>query len=82
MGFCLYIAIPFHSNLTEAKLMSVQSLNILHLNYSTKSSLISWPACLVKPWMLNTFHVGFRFCSITQNETLLSSMLKVSSKEF
>ena len=53
MGFCLDIAIPFHSNLTETKIMSVQTLNILHLNYSIT-------ACLVKPWMLNTFHVGFR----------------------
>ena len=40
--------ITFHNNLTKAKIaneliMSVQSLNILHLNYSTKSCLISWP---------------------------------------
>ena len=38
IGRCLYIAITFHKkNLTEAKIanelvMSVQSLNILHLN--------------------------------------------------
>ena len=40
-------------------IMSAQSLNILHLSYSTKSCLISWPARLVKPWMLQTFHVQF-----------------------
>ena len=56
--------LTFHNNLTEAKIaneliMSVQSLNILHLNYSSKSCLISWPARLVKPWMLQTFHVRF-----------------------
>ena len=50
-GFCLYIAIKFHNNLTKAKIaneliISVQSLNILHLNYLTKSCLISWPATL------------------------------------
>ena len=37
IGLCLYIAITFHNNLTEAKIAnelitSVQSLNILHLN--------------------------------------------------
>ena len=53
IGVCLYIAITFHNKLTEAKIaneliMSVQSLNILRLNYSTKSCLISWPARLVK----------------------------------
>ena len=62
MDFCLYIAITFHNNLTGAKIgneliTSVQSLNILHLNYSTKSCLISWPARLVKPWMLQTVRV-------------------------
>ena len=56
--------ITFHNKLTKAKIanqliMSVQSLNILHLNYSTKSCLISWPARFVKPWMLQTFHVQF-----------------------
>ena len=56
--------ITFHNNLTKAKIaneliMSVQSLNILHLNYSTKSCLISWPVRLVKPWMLQTFQVRF-----------------------
>ena len=64
--FCLYIAITFHNSLTKAKIvneltMSVQSLNILHLTYSTKSCLISWPACLVKPWVLQTFHGHVRF---------------------
>ena len=64
IGSCLYMAVTFHNNLTEAKIankliMSVQSLNILHLNYSTKSFLISWPARLVKPWMLQTFQVPF-----------------------
>ena len=64
IGFSLYIAITFHNNLTEAKMpnelmMSVQSLNILHLSYTTKSCLISWPVRLVKPWMLQTFHVRF-----------------------
>ena len=39
IDFFLYITITFHNNLTEAKIaneliMSVQSLNILHLNYS------------------------------------------------
>ena len=52
IGFCLYIAMTFHNKLTKAKiankLMSVQSRNILCLNFSTKSCLISWPACLVK----------------------------------
>ena len=53
--------ITFHNNLTKAKIaneliMSVQSLNILHLNITC---LISWPARLVKPWMLQTFHVRF-----------------------
>ena len=42
--------ITFHNNLTEAKIanefiMSVQSLNILHLSYSTKSCLISSVDC-------------------------------------
>ena len=67
IGFCLYIAITFHNNLTEAKIVnelikSVQSLNILHLSYSTKLcliQLISWPAHLAKPWVLETFHVRF-----------------------
>ena len=54
----------FHNNLTKAKIanelvMSVQSLNFPHLSYSTKSFLIFWPARLVKPWMLQTFHVRF-----------------------
>ena len=66
ISFCLYIAITFNNSLTKAKIvneltMSVQSLNILHLNYSTKSCLISWPACLVKPWVLQTFHGHVRF---------------------
>ena len=67
IGLCLYIAITFHNNLTEAKIVnelikSVQSLNILHLSYSTKLcliQLISWPAHLAKPWVLQTFHVRF-----------------------
>ena len=84
--FCLYIAITFHNNLTDAKIaneltMSIQSLNILHLNYSTKSCLISWPARLVIPWMLQNFHVlGFRFWPITRSEILLSSIY-VGSQE-
>ena len=45
IGFCLYIATTFHNNSTDAKIaneliMSVQSLSILHLNYSSKSCLI------------------------------------------
>ena len=56
--------IAFHNNLTKAKIaheliMSVQSLNVPHLSYSTKSFLIFWPARLVKAWMLQTFHVLF-----------------------
>ena len=52
------------TDLTEAKIAnelitSVQSFNILHLNYSTKSCLISWPARLVKLGVLQTFHVWF-----------------------
>ena len=52
IDFCLYIPISFHNNLAEAKIanelmMSVQSLNILHLSYSIKSCLISWPASLI-----------------------------------
>ena len=56
IGFCLYIAITFHNKIVNELTMSVHSLNTLHLSYSTKSCLISWPACLVKPWVLQTFH--------------------------
>ena len=65
IDFCLHIPISFQNDLAEAKIaneliMSVQSLNILHLSYSIlKSCLISWPARLVKPWMIQTFHVWF-----------------------
>ena len=62
ISICLYIAIAFHNSLTEKRklrttelILSVQSLNILHLNYSTKLCLISWPHV----WMLQTFHVRF-----------------------
>ena len=79
--------ITFHNNLIKANIaneliMSVQSLNILHLSYSTKSCLISWPARMVKPWMLQTFHVRFPVLVNHANEILFSSKLKVSSKEF
>ena len=60
IGLCLYIAITFHNNLTEAKIASelitsVQSLNI----YSTTLCLISWPARLAKSWVLQYFYVRF-----------------------
>ena len=59
-GFCLYIAITFHINLTKAQIAnelftSVQSLNI-QLSCVLQGS---WPARLVKPWVLQTFHVQF-----------------------
>ena len=59
IDFCLYIAVTFHNNLAEAKIaneliMSVQSLNVLHLNCSIKSCFI--PGLHV--WSnLQTFHV-------------------------
>ena len=86
IGSCLHIVTTFHNNLSETKIanesiMSVQSLIILHLNYSTKSCLISWPARLVKPWMLQTFHVRFPVLVKNAKSILLSSMLKANSKE-
>ena len=69
IGFCLYIATTFHNNLTEAKsanelITSVQSLNI-------QLSRVLFPGLHV--WsnlarLLQTFHVRFRFWSITRNE--------------
>ena len=61
--------------------MSVLSLIILHLNYSTKSCLISWSAHLIKPWMLKTFLAWFPVLVNHAKSILLSSMLKVNSKE-
>ena len=60
IGFCLYTAITFQNNLTEAKLAnelitSVQSLKMQLI----QSCLISWPARLAKSWVLQTFHVWF-----------------------
>ena len=83
-GSCLHKATTFHNNLSETKIaneliMSVQSLIILHLK--TKSCLISWSARLVKPWMLQTFHVRFPDLVNGPKSILLSSMLKLNSKE-
>ena len=67
-GLCLYIAIKFHNSSTEAEakianefIPSVQSLTILHIKYllNWRLCFISWSALLVKPWVLQTFHVRF-----------------------
>ena len=58
IGFCLYIALTFHiKNLTQLKtanelVTSVHSLNILHFNVLNQVVSYSWPARLVKPWVL------------------------------
>ena len=68
ISLCLYITITFHNNSTEAKakianefISSAQSHNILHIKYllNWRLCFISWPALLVKPWLLQTFHVRF-----------------------
>ena len=64
IGLCLYIAITFHDNLTEAKvsnesIASVQSINILHLNLLNKVVSYFLACTFVKPWALQTFHVRF-----------------------
>ena len=87
IGFCLYMAVTFHNNLTEAKIAnelitSVQSLNILHLSYSSKSYLISWPVVWSSLGCYRLFMSGFRFWSITRNKILLSPMLKVSTRNY
>ena len=87
IGFCLYTAVTFHNNLTEAKIAnelitSAQSLNILHVNHSTKSYLISWPAVWSNLRCYRLFMSGFRFWSITQNKILFSPMLKVSTMNY
>ena len=83
ISFCLYIPITFHNNLTEAKIANesitpVQSLNI-QLSRVLIPGMHVWPnlGCYSQ-----TFHVRLQFWSITRNEILLSSMLKVSSEEF
>ena len=60
---CLYIAITFHNNLTEAKIANElitlgQALDIVYLNL-LNCCLISWPTRLVILWVQQTFHVRF-----------------------
>ena len=61
IGLCLYIAITFHNNLTKAKIANelITSVHSLNTIYSNKLCVISWPALLVKPWVLQTFDARF-----------------------
>ena len=59
---CVHMAITLHNNLTEAKIAneSIRQFSILLLTiYSTKSCFISWPARLIIPRVLQSFHVRF-----------------------
>ena len=59
IGLCLYVAITFHNNLIEAKIaneliMSVQSLNILHLSLLKLVVSYLLASLLAKSWVLQT----------------------------
>ena len=64
IGLCLYVAITFHNNLIEAKIankliMSVQSLDILHLSLLKLVVSYFLASLLAKSWVLQTFQVHF-----------------------
>ena len=81
---CLYIAIKFHNNLTEAKncerIRNVSSFTQYPASQFTQLSCVLFPGLHFWSHLgcYRLFKCGFRW-SITRSSTLLSSMLKVSS---
>ena len=78
IGFCLYIAITFNRRENCEQINNVSSVT----QYPIRSCLFPGLHDWLNLGRYRFFMSGFRFWSITWDEKLLSSMLKVSSREF